>query len=462
MEQSIEGNNKQGWRVYLEKKVLIMLALGFSSGLPILLVFGTLSFWLREAEVSRTDIGFFSWVALAYGFKWIWSPLIDRFPIPLFSHLFGRRRGWMLFSQILIVLSLCGMAISNPQVDLVQLAIFAVIVAFASASQDIVIDAYRIELATERLQAALAAAYMTGYRLAMIMAGAGALAFAAWFGSDTGYDVTGWKAAYFIMAGFMLVGIVTALCINEPNIDSSAIDNTEREYRQQLLNKGMGARQARLAAWFYTAALMPFQDFFSRYGRNALLILALIGCYRISDVVMGVMANAFYVDMGFSKTEVASVSKIYGVIMTLVGAGLGGIMVSKWGTLRILALGAILAACTNLLFMLFTYIGNSLPMLTIVISADNLSAGIATAAFITYMSSLTNVAFSATQYALFSSIMLLFPKFIAGFSGVYVDTFGYNTFFFTTALIGLPVLLLIYLVAIKSKNQGNVSESLLS
>nr|WP_245905528.1 MFS transporter [Photobacterium lipolyticum] len=448
--------------MYLEKKVLIMLALGFSSGLPILLVFGTLSFWLREAEVSRTDIGFFSWVALAYGFKWIWSPLIDRFPIPIFSHLFGRRRGWMLFSQILIILSLCGMAISNPQVDLVQLAIFAVIVAFASASQDIVIDAYRIELATERLQAALAAAYMTGYRLAMIMAGAGALAFAAWFGSDTGYDVTGWKAAYFIMAGFMLVGIVTALCINEPNIDSSAIDNTEREYRQQLRNKGMGARQARLAAWFYTAALMPFKDFFSRYGRNALLILALIGCYRISDVVMGVMANAFYVDMGFSKTEVASVSKIYGVIMTLVGAGLGGVLVSKWGTLRILALGAILAACTNLLFMLFTYIGNSLPMLTIVISADNLSAGIATAAFITYMSSLTNVAFSATQYALFSSIMLLFPKFIAGFSGVYVDTFGYNTFFFTTALIGLPVLLLIYLVAIKSENRGDVSESLSS
>ncbi|MDX1302439.1 AmpG family muropeptide MFS transporter [Photobacterium sp.] len=462
MEQSIENNNEQGWRVYLEKKVLIMLALGFSSGLPILLVFGTLSFWLREAEVSRTDIGFFSWVALAYGFKWIWSPLIDRFPIPIFSHLFGRRRGWMLFSQILIILSLCGMAISNPQVDLVQLAIFAVIVAFASASQDIVIDAYRIELATERLQAALAAAYMTGYRLAMIMAGAGSLAFAAWFGSDTVYDVTGWKAAYFIMAGFMLVGIVTALCINEPNIDSSAIDNTERLYRQQLRNKGMGARQARLVAWFYTAALMPFQDFFSRYGRNALLILALIGCYRISDVVMGVMANAFYVDMGFSKTEVASVSKIYGVIMTLVGAGLGGILVSKWGTLRILALGAILAACTNLLFMLFTYIGNSLPMLTIVISADNLSAGIATAAFITYMSSLTNVAFSATQYALFSSIMLLFPKFIAGFSGMYVDTFGYNTFFFTTALIGLPVLLLIYLVAIKSENRGDASESLSS
>ncbi|CAG19228.1 AmpG family muropeptide MFS transporter [Photobacterium profundum] len=462
MEQAVEDNNNQGWRVYLEKKVLIMLALGFSSGLPILLVFGTLSFWLREAEVSRTDIGFFSWVALAYGFKWIWSPLIDRFPIPIFSHLFGRRRGWMLFSQLMIVLSLCGMALSNPQVDLFQLAIFAIIVAFASASQDIVIDAYRIELATERLQAALAAAYMTGYRLAMIMAGAGALAFAAWFGSDTEYDVTGWKFAYFIMAGFMLVGIITALCINEPSIDSADIENAEREYRQQLISDGMTPKKARIAAWFYTAAVMPFKDFFDRYGRHALLILALIGCYRISDVVMGVMANAFYVDMGFTKTQVASVTKIYGVIMTLVGAGLGGILISKFGTMRILALGAFLSACTNLLFMLFTFIGNSIPMLAIVISADNLSAGIATAAFITYLSSLTNVAFSATQYALFSSIMLLFPKFIAGFSGMYVDNFGYNTFFFTTALIGLPVLLLIYLVATKAKKHDEVSSSLTS
>ncbi|MGF1716909.1 AmpG family muropeptide MFS transporter [Photobacterium chitinilyticum] len=455
MEQSINGNNL-GWRVYFEKKVLIMLALGFSSGLPLLLVFGTLSFWLREAEVSRTDIGFFSWVALAYGFKWIWSPLIDRFPVPILSGLLGRRRGWMVFSQLLIIASLCGMAMSNPQLDLVQLAVFAVIVAFSSASQDIVIDAYRIEMASERLQAALAAAYMTGYRLAMILAGAGALAFAAWFGSDNGYDVNGWKHAYFIMAAFMLVGLITALCIHEPSIDSAEIDNIERNYRRQLTENGMDPKLARVAAWFYTAAVMPFKDFFSRYGRDALLILVLIGCYRISDVVMGVMANAFYVDMGFSKTEVASVSKIYGVIMTLLGAGLGGILVSKFNTLRILALGAILAAGTNILFMLFTYMGNSLPMLTLVISIDNLSAGIATAAFITYMSSLTNVAFSATQYALFSSIMLLFPKFIAGFSGLYVDTFGYNIFFLTTALIGLPVLLLIYAV---DRNSNSASET---
>ncbi|WP_064605568.1 AmpG family muropeptide MFS transporter [Photobacterium sp. J15] len=455
MEKTID-NNKLGWRVYLEKKVLIMLALGFSSGLPLLLVFGTLSFWLREAEVSRTDIGFFSWVALAYGFKWAWSPLIDRFPIPVLSHLLGRRRGWMVFSQLMIIASLVGMAISNPQVDLMQLAIFALIVAFSSASQDIVIDAYRIELACERLQAALAAAYMTGYRLAMIMAGAGALAFAAWFGSDTGYDVNGWKYAYLIMASLMLVGLFTALCIKEPNIDSSEIDNLEHDYCQKLLDKGLPMKTAKLLAWFYTAAVMPFKDFFTRYGKDAMFILALIGCYRISDVVMGVMANAFYVDMGFTKTEVASVSKVYGVIMTLLGAGLGGILVSRFNTLKILALGAVLAACTNLLFMVFTYMGNSLSMLTLVISIDNLSAGIATAAFITYMSSLTNVAFSATQYALFSSIMLLFPKFLAGFSGLYVDTFGYNIFFLSTALIGIPVLLLIFTV---SKNSKSSSET---
>ncbi|MDO6705275.1 AmpG family muropeptide MFS transporter [Photobacterium sp. 1_MG-2023] len=453
MEQSVENQEDLGWRVYLEKSVLIMLALGFSSGLPILLVFGTLSFWLREADVSRTDIGYFSWVALAYGLKWIWSPLIDRFPVPVFSNLLGRRRGWMVFSQLMIIASLCGMAVSNPQADLSQLAIFAVIVAIASASQDIVIDAYRIELATERLQAALAAAYMTGYRLAMIMAGAGVLAFAALFGSDSSYDPIGWKTAYFIMASMMSIGLITALCIREPQVNGKAMEELEADLRYKMVSQGLPPALARIAAWFYTAAVMPFIDFFSRYGKAGFLLLALIGCYRISDVVMGVMANAFYVDMGFIKSEVAAVSKVYGVIMTLAGAGLGGLLIVRYNTLRILALGAILAAFTNLLFLAFTYIGNNLPMLTLVISIDNLSAGIATAAFIAFMSGLTNVAFSATQYALFSSIMLLFPKFLAGFSGLFVDLYGYNTFFLSTALIGIPVLFLIKAVALYAPHQ---------
>ncbi|WP_250894727.1 MFS transporter, partial [Aeromonas dhakensis] len=214
------------WRdslaVYLETRVLILFAMGFSSGLPLLLVFGTLSFWLREADVSLTDIGYMSWVALAYGFKWLWSPLVDRLPLPLLSRWLGRRRSWMLFSQLLIAASLVGMAFCDPKTQLAQLALFALLVAFASATQDIVIDAYRIESAPERLQAAMAASYMTGYRLAMIMAGAGALALAAWLGSNDGYDYRGWQLTYLLMAGLMSLGVITTLFCHEPVIDLAA------------------------------------------------------------------------------------------------------------------------------------------------------------------------------------------------------------------------------------------------
>ncbi|MCC4265028.1 MFS transporter [Oceanimonas baumannii] len=437
---------QQSLSLYTERRVLVMLALGFSSGLPLLLVFGTLSFWLREAGVSRTSIGFFSWVALAYGVKWLWSPLVDRMPLPLLSRLMGRRRSWMLFSQLVIMAALAGMAVSDPTANLTQLALFALAVAFASATQDIVIDAYRIESAPERLQGALAAAYMTGYRLAMIMAGAGALAIAAWAGSDTGYDMGGWRIAYLAMAGCMVVGVITCLLLHEPNVDLSEQQRVQHEHKQQLISHGWPRWLAGLAAFGKSAVVSPFADFFRRYGWNALLILGLIASYRIADVVMGVMANPFYVDMGFSKTEIATVTKVYGVIMTLAGAALGGVLVGRFGTLRILMLGALLTAGTNLLFALMSQMGPDVRLLTVIISLDNLSAGIATAAFITYLSSLTNVAFSATQYALFSSVMLLLPKFMAGFSGLAVDSMGYAVFFTGTAAIGLPVLVLIAMV----------------
>ncbi|MGR7920354.1 AmpG family muropeptide MFS transporter [Zobellella denitrificans] len=437
---------QQSLSIYLERRVLILFALGFSSGLPLLLVFGTLSFWLREAGVSRTSIGFFSWVALAYGVKWLWSPLVDRLPLPWLSRRMGRRRSWMLFSQLTIMAALAGMAFSDPTTQLVSLALFALAVAFASATQDIVIDAYRIEAAPERLQGALAAAYMTGYRLAMILAGAGALAIAAWAGSDLGYDPVGWKVAYLCMMGFMLVGVITCLLLHEPEVDLAAQQQAQAEHKQALMERGWPRPLAALLAFLQSAVVAPFAEFFQRFGWQALLILALIACYRISDVVMGVMANPFYVDMGFSKSEIATVTKVYGVIMTLVGAALGGLLVMRFGTLRILMLGAMLAASTNLLFALMSQLGADLLLLTLIISLDNLSAGIATAAFITYLSSLTNVAFSATQYALFSSVMMLLPKFIAGFSGIVVDSYGYATFFIGTAAIGAPVLLLIHLV----------------
>ncbi|WP_375055664.1 AmpG family muropeptide MFS transporter [Zobellella sp. DQSA1] len=437
---------QQNLSIYLERRVLILFSLGFSSGLPLLLVFGTLSFWLREAGVSRTSIGFFSWVALAYGVKWLWSPLVDRLPLPWLSRKMGRRRSWMLFSQLTIMAALAGMAFSDPTTQLVSLALFALAVAFASATQDIVIDAYRIEAAPERLQGALAAAYMTGYRLAMIMAGAGALAIAAWAGSDLGYDPVGWKVAYLCMMGLMLVGVITCLLLHEPEVDLAAQQQAQAEHKQALVDRGYPRPIAGLLAFLQSAVVAPFAEFFQRFGWQALLILALIACYRISDVVMGVMANPFYVDMGFSKSEIATVTKVYGVIMTLVGAAVGGLLVMSFGTLRILMLGAVLAASTNLLFALMSQLGADVLLLTLIISLDNLSAGIATAAFITYLSSLTNVAFSATQYALFSSVMMLLPKFIAGFSGIVVDSYGYAIFFIGTAAIGMPVLLLIHLV----------------
>lgn len=448
---TIKRTAATGWAqslaIYLESRVMILLALGFSSGLPLLLVFGTLSYWLREADVTLSDIGYMSWVALAYGFKWVWSPLVDRLPLPLLSRLIGRRRSWMLLSQVLVMLALCGMAMSDPKQDLAHLALFALLVAFSSATQDIVIDAYRIESAPERLQAAMAAAYMTGYRLAMIMAGAGALALAAWFGSDTCYDRLGWQQTYFIMAGLMGIGVITTLCCHEPEVNVARQSDEQQRYRAQLLERGWPAPLAGPGAWCHEAIWRPFADFFERYGNTALLILALIACYRISDVVMGVMANSFYVDLAFTKTEVATVTKVYGVIMTLVGASLGGVLVMRFGTLRILLLGALLTASTNLLFSLLGQVGHNVMLLTLVISLDNLCAGIATAAFVTYLSSLTNVAFSATQYALFSSIMMLLPKFIAGFSGVVVEVIGYSGFFIGTALLGLPAMCLIPLVA---------------
>lgn len=432
--------------LYSERRVITLFALGFSSGLPLLLVFGTLSFWLREAGVSRTSIGFLSWVALAYGVKWLWSPLVDRLPIPLLSRLMGRRRSWMLCSQLMIMAALAGMAYSDPQSQIMAFALFALAVAFASATQDIVVDAYRIEAAPERLQGALAAAYMTGYRLAMIMAGAGALAIAAWAGSDLGYDPQGWKVAYLSMAACMLIGVITCLLLHEPEVDLQQQVAEQAQHRQQLLDRGYPKLLASLAAFSRSAVVAPFAEFFQRFGKQALIILALIACYRVADVVMGVMANPFYVDMGFSKSQIATVTKVYGVIMTLVGAAFGGILVNRFGTLRILMLGAVLAAGTNLMFALMTQFGPDVRLLTVIISLDNLSAGIATAAFITYLSSLTNVAFSATQYALFSSVMMLLPKFLAGFSGIVVDQLGYAFFFIATAAMGLPVLWLIHLV----------------
>jgi PAT family beta-lactamase induction signal transducer AmpG len=418
------------FKVYLEPPTLRMLLLGFSAGLPLLLVLGTLSFWLREAGIDRTTIGYLSWVGLAYAFKWVWAPLVDRLPIPLLTRRLGRRRSWLLLAQLAVMAGLVAMSFNNPQVALTPVVWGALAVAFGSATQDIALDAFRIESAGTERQAALAAAYQTGYRLAMIWAGAGALWIAA-RAEVAGlpiYQHGAWQTAYLAMAASMMLGMLTVLLSPEPV--------------QRALAPSKNA-----AEWLHGALVEPFADFLRRYGKQALLILALIAIYRISDVVMGIMANPFYVDMGYTKDEVAGVTKVFGVFMTLAGAFIGGVLAMRLGVMHVLMLGAVLSAASNLLFSWLGSRGHDVPSLIFVISADNLSSGIASAAFIAYLSSLTNINYSATQYAIFSSIMLLAPKFLAGYSGRYVDAFGYQNFFVATALLGLPVLVLVWLAS---------------
>jgi PAT family beta-lactamase induction signal transducer AmpG len=452
------SSRARGWlqdlRVYAEPPVARMVLLGFAAGLPLLLVLGTLSFRLREAGIDRTTIGFLSWVGLAYGFKWVWAPLVDRLPLPLLTRALGRRRSWLLAAQLVLAAGLAGMALTDAVQNLHQLVALALLVAFASATQDIALDAYRIESAEQSRQAAMAAAYQVGYRAAMITASAGALWIASTFDPDEKtYQHAPWLAAYLCMAGLIGVGIVTVLFSSEPQVAVSR-DTVRRE------QEAAARLHSRLLSWLYSAVVSPFLDFVLRYRWQALLLLALIGTYRISDIVLGVMSNPFYRDMGFTKDEVAAVSGVYGVLMTLAGAALGGVLALRYGVMRVLMLGAALSALTNLLFAWLATRGHDLGALVFAISADNLSAGIASAAFVAYLSGLTNVAYSATQYALFSSVMLLLPKFIGGWSGWAVDSYGYQTFFIGTALLGAPVLLLTWLAgrmaAQPPANRGSV------
>ncbi|MCO1334190.1 AmpG family muropeptide MFS transporter [Microbulbifer sp. OS29] len=409
-----------------------MFFLGFSAGLPLLLVFSTLTAWLRDYGVSRTAIGFFAWVGITFSIKVLWAPIIDHLRIPLFTDRLGKRRGWMLVSQLGVAIGLVGMASVNPQLSLLQVALLALWVAFCSASQDVAIDAYRIEAMDEDYQGAMAANYVFGYRVAMLIAGAGALFIA---------DIFSWSGAYLTMAGLMVVGVITTLVIAEPDHSkvNKEAEQLQSEWAQRLLGKG---EHGRLEQWFVCAVACPFIEFFQRNGRFALVLLLFIGIFRLSDIAMGIMANPFYLDLGFSKTEIAEISKLFGFFCTIIGSFAGGLLVVRYGVLRPLILGAVMVACTNLLFAQLAVIGPDKAWLALVISADNISGGIANAVLIAYLSSLANKAYTATQYALFSSLMTLPGKFISGFSGMVVDAQGYAQFFIYAALMGIPAIVL--------------------
>lgn len=507
---------QQAMMAYLDCRALIMLFLGFSAGIPILLIFSSLSLWLREAGVDRSVVTMFSWAALGYSFKFIWAPLIDAVPLPVLTAKMGRRRAWMLMSQIGVVLAIVLMASINPaeQSLLPMMAMAAVLLGFSSATQDIVIDAYRIESAPLNMQSVLSAMYTAGYRLGMIVAGAGALYLADSFGStEAVYHYPAWRNTYFIMAAVMGVGILTTLLIKEPLIKEPLIkepmlttEPISKPINQEIRQMGQTSDYLRLVAVFVLSVMAfimvfklsgsllpkvdsplmgfllevvhlvlalglalvtgyalvqaklvdkqvafatwiePVLDFFRRYGSQAMLLLALIGLYRISDIVAGVISNVFYQDMGFSKTDIATAVKLVGVVMVIVGGFLGGILAQKMRIMRAMMVGAILACVTNLLFVLLTLHPGELMYMYVAVIFDNLAAGLASAVFIAFLSALTSIRFTAVQYAIFSSLMTLLPKVLGGYSGAIVDNRGYLFFFIFTFAIGIPILGLIYWV----------------
>ncbi|MCV6621267.1 MAG: MFS transporter [Cellvibrionaceae bacterium] len=495
----------QSWnetfRLILSKKVLALLLLGLSAGIPYFLIFGTLSLWLKEAGIDRSTISFLSWAALGYSFKFVWAPLIDQLKIPVLAKSLGRRRSWLLVSQCWVIASLLTMAFSDPQNSLWLTTVAAVSLGFAAATQDIVIDAYRIESADSSLQSMLSSAYIAGFRIGMLLGGAGALYISDWFAGD-GYSPVAWTIAYACMAAAMLAGVFTTLVVAEPVSQRREVVASRGDNIRLLLgfiicaasfvlafvfigqhivdakpwlveifnNKALASflvESSRLLASIAFAFILvklaitvqlvpaavvrrsyvdPIADFFERYGKKTIMLLALIALYRMSDIVMGVIANIFYVDVGYTKQQIASFSKFYGLFATLAGGFLGGLLAIRYGVYRVLLLGAILSALTNILFSFLATAAADSTLLMMAITADNLSGGLAMAAFVAYLSSLTSVSFTAMQYAIFSSLMTLFPKLLAGYSGMVSLAIGYEYFFYLTAAMGVPAVILVLML----------------
>lgn len=593
----IDATRNSSWAVfkeaYLTKNALIMLMLGFSAGLPYFLVFSTLGIWLREAQIDKSTVTMFAWAGLAYSFKFLWSPLVDGLSIPFLKNYLGKRRSWLVLMQCCVITAIVLMAFTSPVASqmnsLEMMALFAVLLAFSSASQDIVIDAYRIEIVPKSMQTAFSALYVFGYRLGLIISGAGALYLATYFGSSEElYQYDAWKNTYLVMALVMGVGVMATLTASEPNSEvltpkkqslndkvmgiyaalalipmalygiwyllnqisvrifemanspfviSDTVANTASWYGVAMLipapiiliflllnqpkikmialntnddtlnSRQHGKDSLRLVLMFILSMLgfifafraigdvmiadvkhsnlvgfllesvrfvgssvmaivvataliklgvvkkeiavrywaEPILDFFRTYGKKAALILALIGVYRISDIVAGNIANIFYQDLGFTKVQIADASKLVGLTMSILGGFLGGFIAQKMRIIAAMMIGAILAAATNLLFILL-FNNPTAGMLYMAVVFDNLAGGLASAVFVAFLSVLTSIRFTAVQYALFSSLMTLSPKILGGYSGSIVEATSYPTFFLITCVMGVPVLFLVYLV----------------
>jgi PAT family beta-lactamase induction signal transducer AmpG len=428
--------------VYAQPRMLSMLALGFSSGLPFMLIYSTLSAWLRQSGIERATIGMLSWVALVYSLKFVWAPVVDRLRLPLIGALLGQRRSWMLLAQAGIASALLALAVSDPRTQIVHMALLALLLAFAAATQDVAIDAWRIESAPVREQGAMAAAYQLGYRLAILVGQAGAL----WLAEDLG-----WHRSYSTMAALVGIGVLATLLVREPERVAPLVSVlTEQRVVTWLARRAHWPQWLRHAgAWILGAVLCPVLDFFARYGVPlGVLIFAFIGTYRLTDYTMGSMANPFYLDLHFTLKQIAAVAKLYGTVLSVVGILVGGMAVARWGRTRSLVLGSVLVIISNICYAILAARGEpSLAGLAGVISLDNFAQGVHGTALIAFMSSLTSASYTATQYAVLSSLYALPGKLLMGTSGIVVDHIGYPPFFLYTACLSLPALVLLYLLS---------------
>ena len=404
----------RGWRgivaAFATPSAGTLCLLGFGSGLPFLLIGYTLSIWLREAGLELGAIGLLSYVTFFYVFKFVWAPLLDRWQAPLLGFL-GRRRGWLVLSILVLMLALIGMAVTGPA----QLGLFislAALAGFSGATQDTMVDAYRIEIAPREAQAALAATYTLGYRLGLIVSGAGALYIAAF---------SGWQVAYLCMAGVMLIPLLTIMLAPEPDTIKIRERGTLRE-----------------------SLLGPFADFVHRYGlAMTVALLVFIGLFKLPDQMLGVMAGPFYIDAGFSKEQIATVSKLYGIWIGIAGAFIGGVSVAAIGLKRSLLIAALGLALSNLLYLLMALNPGQTWAFVAAISGDNATLGFAGVVLVAFLSSLTSLEFTATQYALLSSFSNLPGKVVGGMSGFMVEQWGYARFFVFSSLSLLPTLMLL-------------------
>ena len=404
----------------MRRKLIGILLLGFASGLPYMLVFSTLTAWLRDVGISLTEIGFFAWLVLTYSLKFLWAPFVDRYSIPGFKF-FGKRRGWILFSQSMIFLSLIGMSLIDPLQNIKLLALFAFFAAFFGSIQDVAVDALRIEIGKAKEQGDLAASYQLGYRIAILVASSMALIFA---------DLYSWSYVYQLMGILMLIGSAGALICYEPTNQEIAILS------------------------FDEALFEAFKDFFNRFGLwSAALLLLIISTYRLTDIVMGPMAMPFYLDLGFSKTEIGALVKTIALFGSVIGFFIGGLVIKRISLFNALLLGGLCVLFTNLFFAYVASVQANISLLSLIVGLDSFAAGLVGTVNIAFLTSLVSKKFTAVQYAMLTSFMMLPGKFFSGFSGMLADYYvstssiesGWEYFFYTTSAMSIPALILILL-----------------